>query len=73
MRGLAFRGVSTGVHYPWPIHRMPAYAELGCREGSLPVTERAALEIFSLPMFPSLTNEQQDRVCDAVRDVVSGV
>jgi aminotransferase EvaB len=73
MRGLAFRGVSTAVHYPWPIHRMPAYAELGCREGSLPVTERAALEIFSLPMFPSLTNEQQDRVCDAVRDVVSGV
>jgi aminotransferase EvaB len=73
MRALASRGVSTGVHYPWPIHRMPAYADLGYREGSLPVTERAALEIFSLPMFPSLTDEQQDRVCDAVRDVVSGM
>jgi aminotransferase EvaB len=50
---------------------MPAYGDLGYGEGSLPVTERAALEIFSLPMFPSLTNAEQDRVCDAVRDVLS--
>jgi aminotransferase EvaB len=73
MKQLASRGISTGVHYPWPIHRMPAYASLGYREGSLPRTERAALEILSLPMFPSLTDDEQDRVCDAVRDVVSGV
>lgn len=71
MKGLASRGIATGVHYPWPIHRMPAYAGLGYREGSLPVTERAALEILSLPMYPSLTNDEQDRVCDAVRDVMS--
>jgi aminotransferase EvaB len=73
MKGLASRGISTGVHYPWPIHRMPAYAGLGYSEGSLPVTERTALEIFSLPMFPSLTNDEQDRVCDAVRDVLLSV
>ena len=38
-----------------------------------PAQRRAALEILSLPMFPSLTDDEQDRVCDAVRDVVSGV
>jgi aminotransferase EvaB len=73
MKGLASRGISTGIHYPWPIHTMRAYAYLGYGEGSLPVTERAAREIFSLPMFPSLTNAEQDRVCDALREVVSGV
>ena len=73
MKGLASRGISTGIHYPWPIHTMRGYAYLGYGEGSLPVTERAAREIFSLPMYPSLTNDEQDRVCDALCEVVSGV
>ena len=63
------RGITVGVHYPWPIHTMRAYADWAIREGALPLTENAVLEIFSLPMYPSLTDE--DRVCDAVRDVVS--
>ena len=73
MKELASRGISTGVHYPWPIHRMRGYAHLGYREGSLPVTERAALEIFSLPMYPSLTNQEQDEVCRALREILAGV
>jgi dTDP-3-amino-2,3,6-trideoxy-4-keto-D-glucose/dTDP-3-amino-3,4,6-trideoxy-alpha-D-glucose/dTDP-2,6-dideoxy-D-kanosamine transaminase len=63
---LAERGISVGIHYPWPIHTMRAYRQFGEGEGSLPMTEQAAREIFSLPMYPSLTNADQDRVCDAL-------
>lgn len=64
---LATQGVTVGIHYPWPIHTMPAYREFGGGAGSLPVTEQAAREIFSLPMYPSLTDGDQDRVCEALR------
>lgn len=63
---LGERGISVGIHYPWPIHTMRAYRHFGEGEGSLPATEQAAREIFSLPMYPSLTNADQDRVCDAL-------
>ena len=68
---LASRGVGTAVHYPCPIHMMRGYASLGYGEGSLPVTEGAAREILSLPMYPSLTDAEQDRVCDAAREAAS--
>ncbi len=64
---LAEQGISSAIHYPTPIHLQPAYAKLGIAEGSLPVAERAAREILSLPMFPELTDEQVDRVVAAVR------
>ena len=64
---LSEQGVSVGIHYPWPIHRMRAYAQFGGGDGSLPVTEQAAREIFSLPMYPSLSDGEQDRVCEALR------
>ena len=53
--------IQTGLHYPLPLHRemLPG---LKCAEGSFPVTERVAAEILSLPMFPGLTDEQQQRV-----------
>jgi aminotransferase EvaB len=70
---LAARGIGLGVHYPWPIHRMPAYGHLGYGEGSLPVTEQAAREIMSLPMYPSLTTADQDRVCEALRAIAPGL
>lgn len=69
---LAALDIIAGIHYPWPIHTMRGYAYLGYVEGSLPVTEKAAREIFSLPMYPSLTDAQQDRVCGALRDILSG-
>jgi aminotransferase EvaB len=71
--GLAERGIVVGIHYPWPIHRMRAYAHLGYEEGSLPETERAAREIFSLPMYPMLSRADQDRICAALREIVPGL
>ena len=62
------RGVQTGIHYPIPIHRQPAYSELAARAEHVPVADRLAGEILSLPMFPELTDQQIDRVCDAIAD-----
>jgi dTDP-3-amino-3,4,6-trideoxy-alpha-D-glucose transaminase len=62
------RGVSTAVHYPFPIHRTEAYAELGLGEGSLPVAERLAKEICTLPLFPSMSDDEVAQVIEAVQD-----
>jgi len=60
-------GIGAGVHYPVPLHLQPAYAHLGYRAGSLPVTEEAANTCLSLPLYPEMSEAQQDRVVDAVR------
>ena len=65
------RDIHVNISYRWPIHTMTGYAPLGYREGDLPETERAAREIFSLPMYPGLTDEEQDRVCDALREILA--
>ncbi len=62
------RGVSTAVHYPFPIHRTEAYAELGLGQGSLPVAERLAEEICTLPLFPSMSDDEVAQVIEAVQD-----
>jgi dTDP-3-amino-3,4,6-trideoxy-alpha-D-glucose transaminase len=59
-------GVASAVHYPTPIHLQPAYAGLGQGPGSLPVAERLAGEICSLPVFPTIADEQIDRIVTAV-------
>ena len=64
LRELAARDILVNVSYRWPVHTMPACAHCGYPEGSLPETELAAREIFSLPMYPSLTDAEQDRVCE---------
>ncbi|MEX1096806.1 MAG: DegT/DnrJ/EryC1/StrS family aminotransferase [Planctomycetales bacterium] len=64
---LARAGVGYGIHYPVPIHRMPAYSFLDVPPGSLPVTERAAFEILSLPMFPELREDELGEVLLALR------
>jgi dTDP-4-amino-4,6-dideoxygalactose transaminase len=63
---LAADGIGTGIHYPVPLHLQKAYQNRGFAEGDYPVTERVAAEILSLPMFPSLTHEQQNRVVERV-------
>ena len=63
-------GVSTIIYYPIPIHRQPAYADLGYGPGSLPVTEQLCSEVLSLPIFPELTVEQQERVIAVLRQLV---
>ncbi len=62
------RGIQSGLHYPIPLHLQSAYNRLGLRKGAFPVTERAALRILSLPMFPEMTNAQQDRVISAIHE-----
>jgi len=67
---MAAHEVLLNVSYPCPIHLMPAYTSLGYREGDFPEAERAAREIFSLPMYPTLTDAQQDAVCRALGAVL---
>jgi dTDP-4-amino-4,6-dideoxygalactose transaminase len=59
-------GIHTGIHYPIPLHLQKAYQDLKYVSGVFPVTERAAAEIVSLPMFPTLTSQQQARVVEQV-------
>jgi dTDP-4-amino-4,6-dideoxygalactose transaminase len=64
---LSEQGVSTMIYYPLPLHIQPVFKELGYKEGDFPVTEKAAKEALSLPMFPELTQEQQVYVVDKIR------
>jgi dTDP-4-amino-4,6-dideoxygalactose transaminase len=56
-------GIATGVHYPVPLHKQPAYRHKANGLGKLPVTERAAERVLSLPMFPELLPEHIERIC----------
>ena len=66
-RHLLDRGVGNAVYYPTPIHRLKPYLSADGRPGpwDLPETERAAAEVLSLPVFPSLTSAQLERIADA--------
>ena len=68
---LTARGVQTGIHYPFPVHLLPAFADLGYHAGQFPHSERAANEVLSLPMFPELTTAQSEAVARAVKDSVA--
>jgi dTDP-4-amino-4,6-dideoxygalactose transaminase len=63
---LQTQGVQTGIHYPTPVHLLPAHEDLGYREGQFPHAEAAANEVLSLPMFPELTAAQTAYVADAL-------
>jgi dTDP-4-amino-4,6-dideoxygalactose transaminase len=63
---LAQEKISTGLHYPVPLHLQNAYANRGFKQGDFPVTERVASEILSLPMFPQLTAEQQKTIAEQI-------
>lgn len=64
-------GVGHGIHYPAPVHLLPAFAHLGMGPGSCPVAEAHAGRILSLPMFPGITESQQSYVADVIRRTVS--
>jgi dTDP-4-amino-4,6-dideoxygalactose transaminase len=59
-------GVSTGIHYPIPVHMQTAFADLGYQAGDFPVAERVANEVLSLPMYPELSEEQVKTVSTAL-------
>lgn len=63
--------IFVNISYPWPIHTMTGYRYLGYRKGSLPETEVAAKEIFSLPMYPTLTDEEIMYVCKTLKAILA--
>jgi dTDP-4-amino-4,6-dideoxygalactose transaminase len=68
---LAAENIGTGIHYPIPLHLQKAYGHLGYKQDDFPVSEHLAKEIVSLPMYPSLTDAQQSRVCHVVRQILA--
>jgi dTDP-4-amino-4,6-dideoxygalactose transaminase len=67
---LGAAGIATGIHYPIPLHLLKAYESLRFRAGDFPIAERVASRILSLPMFPGLTPEQQQRIAACVLESV---
>lgn len=65
-KALENAGISTGIHYPIPVHLQVAYSHLGNKKGDFPVAEKYASEILSLPMFPELSDEEIGEVCERV-------
>lgn len=61
---LSQRGIGTGIHYPVPLHLQKAYSNLGYKRGDFPNSEKACSEILSLPMFPTISAQQQSQVVE---------
>lgn len=72
MQHLLKLGVETKMHYPIPIHLQEAASLLGYKKGDFPVAEAQAKKILSLPIYPELSDEELEAVCNAVRSFYSG-
>ncbi len=68
MDTLKDQGIATGIHYPFPVHLLEAYRDLGYRKGDFPVSEEIAGEVVSLPMYAELTDGMIEEVAGAVRN-----
>ena len=66
LRSLHAAGIGAGVHYSVPIHLQGAFRHLGHQRGDFPAAEAAADQVLSLPLFPEITPEQQERVVAAL-------
>lgn len=64
------KGISSGVHYPLPLHLQPAYSYLKYKKGDLSETEKASREILSLPLYPELTAKQIDFICNTLIKII---
>jgi dTDP-4-amino-4,6-dideoxygalactose transaminase len=65
-KSLSEAGISTGIHYPVPLHLQPAYSQAGYKKGVFPVTERLANEVLSLPMYAELPDATAERIAHAL-------
>lgn len=65
---LASRDIGAGLHYPEPLHTQKAYEYLGYSRGDFPLCEKNAMENLTLPMFPTITPDQQQEVAKAIQD-----
>ena len=70
---LAQGNIATQIHYPTPLHLQRAYVTMGHKEGDFPVTEKAATEILSLPMYPQLEPQQQKVIVQELVNLLLGV
>lgn len=73
IEGLKEADIHVNISYPWPVHIMDGYRHLGYQAGDFPISEAAAGEIFSLPMYPGLTDAMQDRVIDVLSRLAGSV
>lgn len=64
------RDIQTGIHYPIPVHLLPAYEDLNYRAGDFPVSERVAAQELSLPMYPEMPTQSIETVCEAVAEIL---
>ena len=70
MKKLKGKNIFLNISYPWPIHIMDAYKDLGYKKGAFPITEKCASEIFSLPMYPELSFEKQQYVITELKKII---
>jgi dTDP-4-amino-4,6-dideoxygalactose transaminase len=70
MDALGKKDISTGIHYPIPLHLTGAYCSLGYKEGDFPVAEKCAAEFVSLPMYPELREEQIRYVAETIKQIL---
>jgi dTDP-4-amino-4,6-dideoxygalactose transaminase len=65
---LAKKGIGTAMHYPLPCHLQKCFTDFGHKLGDFPISEQAARECVSLPVYPEMTNAQQDAVVAAIKE-----
>jgi dTDP-4-amino-4,6-dideoxygalactose transaminase len=69
-QALTDAAIETGLHYPIPVHLQPAYAHLGYAVGDFPISEQVARECLSLPMYPDLGVEAQNRIASTLNEAL---
>ena len=72
LRALNDRGIGAGIHYPFALHELQAYASLGYRAGAFPIAENWARQCLSLPIYPELTLAQADFCVAAIEAAFAG-
>ena len=71
MKSLAKKDIFLNISYPWPIHIMEPYREFVCDScDCLPITEKKAKSIFSLPMYPYLSEEKQSKTISELKKII---